>query len=187
MLDLASALRYNADVKKDFAAIRSLYERLDASLASMQGAGKAGRVRASAGATNPCGKCDTCCRYYFYLARHEFDLIEDHLIRTRGASPIRWVNCSTNIQDARRSRPVDLSYRCPLYEEGVGCTVYEVRPLACRTLGPMLPHHSKLPDWCVFEDSATYSSTDEIPLWKEFLEIIHREGGASRGYFEAAP
>jgi len=129
--------------------------------------------------------CFECCKYYFYLSRHEFDCIEEYLIEKHGRSPIRWVNCSTNIQDARRSQPIPVDYRCPLYEEGVGCTVYEVRPVACRSLGPMLPYHSRLPEWCVYPQPTVYQKADEIPHWQDFLRIFHEQGASSRGYFVA--
>lgn len=163
-----------------FDDLRGFYERLDAHLQAEQAERPGTRG-------NACGTCFECCKYYFYLSRHEFEAIEAYLEQDGRAGEIRWVNCSTNVQDARRSRPVDPAYRCPLYREGVGCTVYAVRPLACRTLGPLLPSHSRLPSWCVYEHPRVYASTDEIPLWREFLELIHRHGGASRGYFEARP
>ncbi|MBM3460778.1 MAG: YkgJ family cysteine cluster protein [Armatimonadetes bacterium] len=165
-------------VESTFKDLRGFYGRLDAHLQRT-------RPPRQEGSANACGTCLECCKYNFYLSRHEYDLIEAHLLETRGESPIRWVNCSTNIQDARRHRPFDPEYRCPLYDmEKGGCSVYEVRPLACRTLGPMLPCHSKLPDWCVYDQPKVYERAEEIPLWDQFLRIIHAHGGASRGYFE---
>jgi Fe-S-cluster containining protein len=162
-----------------FEDIRGFYSLLDANLQEISATARA--------RGNACGTCFECCKYNFYLSKYEFDYLEDHLIRTRGESHVEWVTCSTPIQDKRRSQPYDPSYRCPLYEEGVGCTVYEARPLACRTLGPMLPHHSKLPSWCVYTNPISYDRTDAIPLWSEYADMLRRHQPAPAGYFVARP
>ena len=65
-------------------------------------------------------------------------------------------------------------WRCPLYAEGSGCTVYEARPLACRLAGPYLPEQSRLPAWCIFTRPRRYSTVEEIPLWGEYVRVLRR-------------
>ena len=176
-----------------FDALRSFYARLDGNLQQQQAARRAHQAAASTGASSPathaCGTCDACCRYHFYLSRHEFEYLRHVAEQRPGAPPLRWVTCSTSIQDARRTR-FDPQHRCPLYGPlpagGHGCLAYEARPVACRTMGPMLPHHSRMPEGCVYTDPEVYHSTDAIPGWDELLQLVHEQGESTRGYFEVS-
>jgi hypothetical protein len=160
-----------------FDDIRTLYGHVDATLAS--------RAPAQTAESNPCGKCFECCQYHFYLSRYEFEYVEDFLIRSTGHSPLEWITCLKATDDPRRSAPPDFDYRCPLYAEGQGCLAYEARPLACRTLGPLLPCHSKLPTWCVYTAPQVYSTSEELPCWEEYKRLLIAHHPSPPGYFRA--
>jgi Fe-S-cluster containining protein len=104
-----------------------------------------------------------------------------------GVCPIRWVTCTTPLQDARLRQPVDPGAHCPLFEPGKGCMAYEVRPLACRMFGPMHPRATPLPEPCVFIESKACESVQDIPLWEEYAEVIRRHRPSPPGYFVAKP
>ena len=137
------------------------------------------------GEGNACGTCFECCRYNFYLSKHEFDYVEAWLTDAWG-SVLEFVATPRPGRHPRRFTPPDLEYRCPLYADGIGCTVYEARPLACRLMGPYLPHHSKLPAWCVFENPTVYSTVDEMPGWNDYVSVLRRHPSPP-GYFRLKP
>lgn len=131
-------------------------------------------------AGNLCGSCGECCRWFFYLSRHEYDYLE-HYLKHRGQPvPSRFRVAVTPEQDHRLQHS---EWRCPLYREGVGCTVYEARPLACRLAGPYLPRASRLPPWCVFTRPVRYSTVEEIPLWEQYVRLLRRHPGPP-GYID---
>lgn len=136
-------------------------------------------------AGNVCGECFECCKFHLILTKHEFDCIEAYLTARDGTCPIAWVTCTTPIQDARLQAPIDPDAHCPLFEKSKGCKAYEVRPLACRTFGPMHPSTTPLPPSCVFTASKACSSVEELPLWPDYADIIRRNRPSPPGYFIA--
>lgn len=146
-----------------FSDLREFYRRLDEILP---------RPDLSAGpGSNPCGSCGDCCRWFFYLSRHEWDFLASGLEDLGEPDLARFQVANTPEQDERLGLP---EWRCPLYREGQGCLVYHHRPLACRLAGPHLPVLSKLPDHCIFTRPIRYSTVEEIPLWEEYVRVLRR-------------
>lgn len=122
-------------------------------------------------APNACGSCGDCCRWFFYLSRHEWDYIA-HTLQEQGRQGVAHFRVALTPEQDERLQFAE--WRCPLYREGQGCTVYEARPLACRLAGPYLPEHSKLPGHCIFPRPIRYSTVDGIPLWPEYVKVLRR-------------
>jgi len=165
-----------------FDDLKAFYTRLEAEVPATRGL-----PRGAAPASNVCGTCFECCKFNLILTRHEFDCLEDHLIEQEGRSPISWVTCTTPLQDARLSKPVDPDAHCPLYVPGKGCRAYSVRPLACRTFGPLHPRGTLLPQTCAYTESTPFDSVEDLPLWAEYAEIVRRNRPNPPGYFIARP
>lgn len=164
-----------------FDDLKRFYARLEEALPASRGLPSL--LRGATG--NVCGDCFECCKFHLILTKHEFDCIEAWLIERDGHCPITWITCTTPIQDARLRQPVDPDAHCPLFEKGKGCKAYPVRPLACRTFGPMRPRGTPLPDPCVFTESQPCDSVEDIPLWAEYAEVVRRNRPSPPGYFVA--
>ena len=158
-----------------FSDLREFYRRLDEILPGPDLPAEAG--------SNPCGTCGDCCRWFFYLSRHEWDYLAQDL-ETRGEADLaRFRVAVTPDQDERLGLP---EWRCPLYVPGQGCGVYDRRPLACRLAGPYLPTLSRLPDHCIFIRPIRYATVEEIPLWEEYVRVLRRHPSPP-GYLAPGP
>ena len=148
-----------------FADLREFYRRLDEILPTPD-------PTAQNSGTNPCGTCGDCCRWFFYLSRHEWKYLEQALEQQGRAGVARFQVALSPDQDQRLGRCSE--WLCPLHQEGLGCTVYEARPLACRLAGPYLPALSRLPEHCIFPRPIRYATVEEIPLWEEYVRVLRR-------------
>ena len=166
-----------------FDALRRFYARLDKALPVSDAL--PAELAESSG--NVCGDCFECCKLHLILTKHEFDCIEAYLKERDGHCPITWVTCTTPLQDARLRQPVDPDAHCPLFVKGSGCMAYEVRPVACRTFGPIHPGTTPLPATCVFTGSRACDSVEQLPLWPEYADVIRRNQPNPPGYFVARP
>ncbi|GEM_PF-1600394 len=158
-----------------FSDLREFYRRLDEILPGPD-------LPADQG-SNPCGTCGDCCRWFFYLSRHEWDYLTQELEARGEADLARFRVAVTPDQDERLGLP---EWRCPLYVQGRGCGVYDRRPLACRLAGPYLPVLSRLPDHCIFTRPIRYSTVEEIPLWEEYVRVLRRHPSPP-GYLAPGP
>lgn len=171
-----------------FDDIREFYAHVDQHLAALDAEILRRSRPASEGeAPNSCGTCFECCRYSFYLSRCEFEYLEDHVRRATGSSPAEWVTCNSRQDDPRREVAWADHERCAFWRDGIGCVGYEARPLACRTLGPMLPSHSKLPEWCIYSHPEIYTTCEALPHWSEYVQILRAHYPSPPGYFRPAP
>ena len=173
---------YDGAMSERFEDIRLFFERVDRHLAALRTPITPRRDPGGDG-SNPCGTCVECCRYSFYLSRYEFEYLEDAVRRATGSCPAEWVTCMSPQEDPRMDPAFEGHERCPLYQDGVGCMGYAARPLACRTLGPMLPCHSKLPEGCIYTNPTIYDTATALPHWDEYALMLKRHFPSPPGYF----
>ncbi len=158
-----------------FSDLREFYRRLDEILP--------GPDLPTAADSNPCGSCGDCCRWFFYLSRHEWDYLA-HDLAERGLAGLAHFRVALTAEQDERLQFDE--WRCPLYQVGQGCRVYAARPLACRLAGPYLPVQSRLPSHCIFQAPRRYSTVEEIPLWEEYVRVLRRHPSPP-GYMAPGP
>jgi Fe-S-cluster containining protein len=132
-------------------------------------------------AGNACGACHRCCTSEASqgLNALELDYLGDYL-KTRGRSEEEALKFSDYVNKLRDSLSGELLFNeCPLYDSSMGgCSVYEARPLSCRTYGYFMNENSihLIPDDCGLKKS-TVLYTDEsfgslLPFAMPFFALI---------------
>jgi uncharacterized protein len=111
--------------------------------------------------------CSHCCKMAVTISSHEADLIAGHLGITRDNPPM--------VFDQKHEVQTYMNVPCVFLKKNV-CTIYEVRPIACRTHFNL----SAYPDLC---DTVNYPG-NEVPNinWKPVWfasAVIHAEGGCT--------
>lgn len=129
-----------------------------------------------------CGECNKCCCYpYLYMRLHkpEFDLIDDYIRLNK--LPVR-VHFESVSEKSADKRVFFRDWVCPLYSKSKGgCSVYPVRPFACRIYGAYKGEGCEI-EGCAFENSITFKIADDIPIWKDYMNIISNYENRERGY-----
>jgi Fe-S-cluster containining protein len=152
-----------------FSMLRDFYRNLDAFLETIPSPAEG------------CGSCRECCDgLLFYITRLEYDLMVKSL-EEQGLPLTTRFRVAVRPEDD--SRTPETAENCPFYEEGLGCRVYDARPLACRLYGKYIPAKTVHFEKCVYREPARYSTIDEIPLWSEYEKVIRRYPSLP-GYFE---
>jgi Fe-S-cluster containining protein len=113
------------------------------------------------------------------LHEPEFMLIEEY-IRSKGLhfrvhfEKLVYPNCD--------KREFYKDWVCPLYNKNLGgCSVYPVRPFACRIYGAYKGEGCSI-EGCVFEKFIPFKTADDIPIWKDYMEVINSFKNKERGY-----
>jgi hypothetical protein len=149
-----------------FSDIIQFYEKLSALLPRPSG-------------ENPCGECRECCTYLFYLSEYEFQFLDQCLREKTVALSLSFIPLKPSALDPRFACD---RWLCPLLRDDGGCHAYEARPLACRLMGPYLPHNSDAISGCIYRNPIVYSTVEEIPLWDEYVRLL-RKHPTPPGYF----
>jgi hypothetical protein len=80
--------------------------------------------------------CDACCHLYVMIPPGVADAIGDYLIERLGRAALAELRIELEkaaAATAALADPATLRYRCPLLGPDGLCTIYEVRPLTCRS------------------------------------------------------
>jgi len=125
---------------------------------------------------SPCGKgCDECCHIQVCMSESEAAMLVEHLMRSREVSPT-WARGVVSKLLGMQGMPTDPSEwhryskderACPFLDRGRRlCTVYGIRPLACRSY---LVHESHDPKKCELTEE-----TVRIPvIGSMHIEILY--------------
>lgn len=127
-----------------------------------------------------CGDCGQCCGsppFLMTTSDLEFLMIRRYVEENHLPQRVHFIPLSDEDPDRRESY---LSWQCPFYSRLKGCTVYPVRPFACRILGP-LSQDPVITEGCAFKRPKVYSIPPEIPLWGGYASIL-RQYDFKRGY-----
>ena len=81
-----------------------------------------------------CKRCGACCGGYF----KKLSLSLEDLFNASAAvkmGPIAFFDkyCQRELIDGKWSITMDISRGCPFHEEGMGCSIHEHKPIACRS------------------------------------------------------
>jgi Fe-S-cluster containining protein len=127
-----------------------------------------------------CGDCGRCCESPPFLMTTS-DLEYHHIqqfIKESGL-PYR-VHFRVITDEEPDRREAYLNWTCPFYTRYRGCTIYPVRPFACRIFGPLAQEPIDF-EGCAFKNPQIYSIPPEIPLWDRYAGIL-RQYDFKRGY-----
>ncbi len=126
---------------------------------------------------NPCAECNICCKEISNLgvSALEKDYIKEYIIRKKLNLNVyeKFVNFLLEIKNKKDGQ------KCPFFDESLkGCSIYDARPLSCRTFGCYINETYKrlIPDVCkiknnliVYDDSDFYL---KAPFIVEFYKLI---------------
>lgn len=118
-----------------------------------------------------CGACGECCRKASKLRVYPLELenIKRHVKDDYAIK--KFVDFSNNKVVKIWG---DIEGQCP-FQEGDHCSIYSVRPYFCRVYGHYNYKGNNLLKGCVYcGHSITYTSRDELPLYKEFINLMEK-------------
>ncbi|MHC9543602.1 MAG: YkgJ family cysteine cluster protein [Vulcanimicrobiota bacterium] len=125
-----------------------------------------------------CGDCGHCCEsppFLMTTSDLEFLIIKLYVEENHLPHRVHFLPLTGESLDRRESY---LYWQCPFYSRLKGCSVYPVRPFACRVLGPLAQEPI---EHCAYKKSSIYSIPPEIPLWGSYAAIL-RQYDFKRGY-----
>ena len=110
-----------------------------------------------------CNRCGNCCTHQ----KEHMDLVEEDLKFFPDKSYMKHMGIGSKKSSIKTIVWRLIPRRCPLYDEQVGCTIYENRPLICRRY----PY-----TWYGIDNSCTNSprGNDEVKVMGEDLKILER-------------
>ncbi len=97
-----------------------------------------------------CTRCSQCCRHdpgYVFLSERDLDALTAHLRMDPDEVLDRYCRDVEVAGIGRVSLKERSNYDCIFWKPGVGCTVYEARPLQCRAFPFWAANLGSLAEW----------------------------------------
>ncbi|MBI2264725.1 MAG: YkgJ family cysteine cluster protein [Armatimonadetes bacterium] len=137
---------------------------------------------------NFCGQCANpgiCCLTHLVILHElEYVNIRNHLMEN-GRDRDLPAFIPIPIQEFAEGRVRITDWSCPLYSSSRFCTIYPVRPFACRVFGHFIRSETHIPE-CTFKDAVRYDDDMELDFMPEYVKTI-RDYSPRVGYLLPRP